>query len=294
MSISVNQNHYSNTLYSRNASRNTETSGDSKQQTQGSDYLQISQEAALAFMQPGQLSNEAAPTDNYSPDDLTTEQKQAFLSGIQSSLTVTGSDEDEDEDETTDSALSEVSEELANSDISSLSEEEISELFDEVMEAMKEERKQQSDAQAPVGGGIPPELQASGGLMPPFMFSEITDDDQTDESETDETAIPQPTTEQKTELLQQLQDGLTADETGTGASDEVLSLIESALADVDLTTATDEEISDLFDQVMSALADGDEERTADSRPLPPANRPFFVEDETETSGSEETDSAEEA
>ncbi|WP_025681546.1 hypothetical protein [Paenibacillus massiliensis] len=124
------------------------------------------------------------PTGTYSrpprPEPLTTDQEKSLLSSIQQAIaeastssSVTGQSSRGTEEEI--DPLSELQNILTDFDASVATDEEVSELFDQVMELMESLRPQppmkQAEEEASDFSGIPSELLAMNGMLPPFVMN---------------------------------------------------------------------------------------------------------------------------
>lgn len=125
------------------------------------------------------------PTDTYSRPPrleplLTTDQEKSLLSSIQQAIaeaspftSVTGLSSTATEEGI--DPLAELQNVLADFDASAATDEEVSELFDQVMELMESLRPQppmkQADEEASDFSGIPSELIAMNGMLPPFVMN---------------------------------------------------------------------------------------------------------------------------
>jgi hypothetical protein len=211
------------------------------------------------------------PTENYSNDykyddqdtiALTTDQQKMLLSDLQSYLMSSSASSDTDElTNSTKNPLASVNDLLAGVDLSTATDEEVSELFDKIAETIQNNRP----APPPQGGpshpemdssGLPPIMQAMGGIMPPFAWNFQETSNQEDNSTTSEKEL---TVDEKRSLLSDLQSVLSSSLiSGSTASDkdqetDLLSTLKDAWGNTDESNATDEEISALFDKIAKTF-----------------------------------------
>lgn len=236
MSISINS--YWNTAIYKTAQTDSSASVNqlhthrhkAQQQESGTDSVELSQ-AAMEYLAGLQNTN-AVPTSNYgtesSDDDLTLDQKKVMLENIQKKLSSISSTQSSDTTTTdtnsADTLLSTLQEALSNFDSSTATDEQVSDVFDQVTEALKNSRP----PVPPHGedGHKPPMMDGMMPPPPPPMEGE---------QQSDETSEGMLTTDQKKEILTSLQSKLTS------------------LSGFDPSTATDEQLSDLFENIMDSF-----------------------------------------
>lgn len=266
LSLSINR-HLITTSYDQS---NTVKSNENGLNTTGhtthkksNDSLELSKE----FMEYMGGMQAPLPTENYSNDykyddqdtiALTTDQQKTLLSDLQSYLMSSSASSDTDElTNSTKNPLASVSGLLAGVDLSTATDEEVSELFDKIAETIQNNRP----APPPESGlshpemdssGLPPIMQAMGGIMPPFAWNIQETSNQEDNSTTSEKEL---TVDEKRSLLSDLQSVLSSSLiSGSTASDkdqetDLLSALKDAWGNTDESNATDEEISALFDKI---------------------------------------------
>lgn len=266
MSLSINR-HLITTSYDQS---NTVKSNENGLNTAGhtthkksNDSLELSKE----FMEYTAGMQVPLPTENYSNDykyddqdtiTLTTDQQKTLLSDLQSYLMSSSASSDtDDHTSSTKNPLASVRDLLADVDISTATDEEVSGLFDKIAETIQNNRP----ASPPEGdpshtemdsSGLPPMMQAMGGIMPPFAWNIQETSNQVDNSTTSEKEL---TVDEKRSLLSDLQSVLSSSLiSGSTASDkdqetDLLSALKDAWGNTDESNATDEEISALFDKI---------------------------------------------
>ncbi|KQN96071.1 hypothetical protein [Paenibacillus sp. Leaf72] len=251
MSVSINT-YYKNSLQqpslldqSSTAAKQSELQSDDKKKS--ADSLQLSQEM-LGYMS-GYQQQYARTTEIYSPDssvsELTTEQKKSILVHLQWQLHASLAFQQGDDGSTlgtdTDGGpLGLMNDALSGIDLSTAADEEITNLFDEMKQTMNANRP------APPQGPPPAPSEEA------FSAKELT-------------------TEQIRSLLTDLQIQLgNIDLTDKNEEDEIsndhtdstlLTAIKNAVSEVDLSSATDEEILNLLDTITELLES--------NRPEPP-------------------------
>ncbi|WP_068503918.1 hypothetical protein [Paenibacillus kribbensis] len=206
------------------------------------------------------------PTENYSNDynksqdtfALTTDQQKTLLSDLQSYLTSSSASSETDElTNSTKNPLASITDLLSGFDLSTATDEEVSNLFDKVAETIQNNRP----APPPEGGpfqpeadssGLPPMMQAMGGIMPPFAWNIQETSNQEDNSTSSEQEL---TVDEKRSLLSDLQSILSSSAVSGSTTSEndpetdLLSALKNAMGNTDESNASDEEISALFDKI---------------------------------------------
>ncbi|WP_226001135.1 hypothetical protein [Paenibacillus sp. BJ-4] len=215
------------------------------------------------------------PTENYSnvyssndynkiqePFTLTTDQQKTLLSDLQSYLTYSGTSSDSDElTSSTKNPLASITDLLSGFDLSTATDKEVSDLFDKVAETIQNNRP----APPSEGGsfqpeadssGLPPMMQAMGGIMPPFAWNIQEASNQEDNSTASEQEL---TVDEKRSLLSDLQSILSSSPVSGSTTSEndqetdLLSALKNAMGNTDESNATDEEISALFDKIAKVF-----------------------------------------
>nr|WP_248293121.1 hypothetical protein [Paenibacillus polymyxa] len=227
-----------------------------------SDSLELSTE----FMEYAGGMQAPLPTENYSygykyDQDtvaLTMDEQKALLSDLQSYLTSSSAlSETNKINNSTNNPLATVSDLLSGVDLSTATDEEVSDLFDKVAETIQNNRPTpppEGDSFRPEvdSSGLPPMMQAMGGIMPPFAWNiqEIThQEDNTTTSEEEHTV------DEKRSLLNDLQNVLSSDllsgsiSSETDEQTDLISALKNAWGNTDESNATDEEVSVLFDKI---------------------------------------------
>ncbi|EHS58209.1 hypothetical protein WG8_1469 [Paenibacillus sp. Aloe-11] len=206
------------------------------------------------------------PTENYSnvydrsqdTFTLTTDQQKTLLSDLQSYLTSSSTTSEADEfTNSTKNPLASISDLLSGVDLSTATDEEVSDLFDKVAETIQNNRP----APPPEGGpfqpeadssGLPPMMQAMGGIIPPFAWNIQETSNQEDHSTSSEQEL---TIDEKRSLLSDLQSILSSSAVSGSTTLEndpetdLLSALKNAMGNTDESNASDEEISALFDKI---------------------------------------------
>lgn len=162
-------------------------------------------------------------------------------------MSSSASSDTDDHTNSTKNPLASVRDLLADVDISTATDEEVSELFDKIAETIQNNRP----APPPQGGpshpemdssGLPPIMQAMGGIMPPFAWNFQETSNQEDNSTTSEKEL---TIDGKMSLLSDLQSVLSSSLiSGSTASDkdqetDLLSALKDAWGNTDESNATD-------------------------------------------------------
>ncbi|MGG4143753.1 hypothetical protein ABEW34_11510 [Paenibacillus algorifonticola] len=254
MSVSINT-YYKNSLQqsslldqSSTAAKQYQLQSDDKKKS--ADSLQLSQEM-LGYMS-GYQQQYARSTEIYSPDssesELTTEQKKSILVHLQRQLNVSLSLPQSDDGsalgtDTDSGPLGLLKDTLSGIDLSTATDEEITNLFDKIKQTMNANRP------APPQGPPPAPSEEA------FSAKELT-------------------TEQIRSLLTDLQTQLgNIDLTDKNEDDEdsnditdstLLSTIKNAVSEVDISSATDKEILNLLDTITELL----ESKRPEPPPLP--------------------------
>ncbi|ASR48481.1 hypothetical protein B4V02_18150 [Paenibacillus kribbensis] len=206
------------------------------------------------------------PTENYSnvydrsqdTFTLTMDQQKTLLSDLQSYLTSSSTTSEADElTNSTKNPLASITDLLSGVDLSTATDEEVSDLFDKVAETIQNNRP----APPPEGGpfqpeadssGLPPMMQAMGGIMPPFAWNIQETSNQEDHSTSSEQEL---TIDEKRSLLSDLQSILSSSAVSGSTTLEndpetdLLSALKNAMGNTDESNASDEEISALFDKI---------------------------------------------
>lgn len=256
MSLSINR-HLITTSYDQS---NTVKSNENGLNTAGhtthkksNDSLELSKE----FMEYTGGMQVPLPTENYSNDykyddqdtiTLTTDQQKTLLSDLQSYLMSSSASSDtDDHTNSTKNPLASVRDLLADVDISTATDEEVSDLFDKIAETIQNNRPApppEGDPSHPEmdSSGLPPMMQAMGGIMPPFAWNIQKASNQEDNSTTSEKEL---TVDEKRSLLSDLQSVLSSSLiSGSTASDkdqetDLLSALKDAWGNTDESNATD-------------------------------------------------------
>ncbi|MGQ3479093.1 hypothetical protein [Paenibacillus sp. TY11] len=208
----------------------------------------------------------AGGMQNYSNDykydqdtlTLTADEQKTLLSDLKSYLTYSSALSETDElTNSTKNPLASVSDLLSGVDLLTVTDEEVSDLFDKIAKAIQNNRPApppEGDSFRPEvdSSGLPPMMQAMGGIMPPFAWNIQEASNQEDNSTTSEKEL---TVDKKRSLLSDLQSFLSSRLiSGSTASEkdqetDLLSALKNAWGNTDESNATDEEISALFDKV---------------------------------------------
>lgn len=261
MSLSINR-HSITTSYDHSvkANENKLNSLDyDTAQRKAADSLELSKE----FAEYAGGVQSSLPTENYSrtynrSEDafiLTTDQQKSLLSDLQSYLS--SSDASEATDEITGSTvnpLASISDLLSGQNLSAATDEDISDLFDQVAEIIQSQRPEPppaNDSSRSDRNGTPPMMQAMGGIMPPFAWNI---QENSNEQNQDNTMNNELTVDEKKSLLSELQSLITSSGSGAASSGEdeendLLAALKNAWGNTDTSTAGDEEISALFEKI---------------------------------------------
>ncbi|MFK4472814.1 hypothetical protein ABH897_002538 [Paenibacillus sp. RC73] len=270
LSLSINRHLITTSYDTSNTVKSNETGLNNTGNTthkKSSDSLELSTE----FMEYAGGMQTSLPTENYSYDykydqdklTLTTDQQKTLLSELQSYLTSSSalSETDEPTRSNTKNPLASVTELLSNRDISTITDEEVSDLFDKVAETIQNNRpapppKDDSFQSEVNSSGLPPMMQAMGGIMPPFAWNIQETSNQEDNSTTSDKEL---TVDEKRSLLSDLQSILSSSLVSGSTSSEddqatdLLSALKNAWGSTDESNATDEEISALFDKIAKVF-----------------------------------------
>ncbi|SEL93306.1 hypothetical protein [Paenibacillus sp. OK003] len=261
MSLSINR-HSITTSYDHSvkANENKLNSLDyNTAQKKAADSLELSKE----FAEYAGGVQASLPTENYSrtfnPSEdmfvLTTDQQKSLLSDLQSYLASSDASATTNEiGGSTASPLASISELLSGQDFSAASDEDISDLFDQVAEIMQSQRPEPpptNDSSRSERNGTPPMMQAMGGIMPPFAWNI---QENSNEQNQDSSMNNELTVDEKKSLLSELQNLISSSGTGASSSGEdeendLLAALKNAWGNTDTSTAGDEEISALFDKI---------------------------------------------
>ncbi|WP_330706013.1 hypothetical protein [Paenibacillus polymyxa] len=225
------------------------------------DSLELSAE----FMEYAGGMQAPLPTENYSYDykydqdtvALTTDEQKALLSDLQNYLTSSSALSETNEiNNSTKNPLAAVSDLLSRVDLSTATGEEVSNLFDKIAESIQNNRPAPpgDDSFRPEvdGSGLPPMMQAMGGIMPPFAWNIQATTNQEDNTTTSEKEL---TVDEKRSLLSDLQNVLSSEllsgsvSAETGEQTDLISALKNAWGNTEESNATDEEISALFDKI---------------------------------------------
>lgn len=273
MSLSIN-NYTSNSTYKTTQSDTSSTvtahhhlhrhsskiAASGKQETAG-DSLQLSQEM-MEYL-AGYQNTTPVSTETYGSDSgenaLTSDQKKLILADLQARLNGIDAADSGTKTSGTD-PLSTVKEELSGFDASSATDQQISDLFDEVAQTLQSSRPPGFGGEPPeppeqAGGasGLPPMMKAMGGVLPPFAWGI---DESGDSQSSDDTEVTL-TADQKKSILADIQAKLSKlDSTQSGSTtsgSQALSAIKNELSEFDASKATDDQVSDLFDEVAQTI-----------------------------------------
>lgn len=260
--LSLSINRYSITTsydHSVKANENKSNSLDyDTAQRKAADSLELSKE----FAEYAGGVQASLPTENYSrtynrSEDafiLTTDQQKSLLSDLQSYLV--SSDASAATDDISGSMvnpLASISDLLSAQDLSAVTDEDISNLFDQVAEIIQSQRPEPSanDSSRSDRNGTPPMMQAMGGMMPPFAWNIQENSNGENQYNTVNNEL---TVDEKKSLLSELQSLISSSGSGIASSDEdeendLLAALKNAWGNTDTSTAGDEEISALFDKI---------------------------------------------
>jgi hypothetical protein len=234
--------------------------------TEKTDSVELSPE--LMEYLAGYQSSSPVSTGNYGDElggnTLTNDQKKQFLIRLEESLDAAGSlQTSEAEGNTEADPLSIIQSGLSGFDSETATEEQISDLFDEIMEILESPRPPEDGGTPPPpppsdsdNSGLPPLMKAMGRSMPPPAWS-ISGTGVSDEAGTGSSQSVL-TTDQKKALLSDIQTKLSpillpeTDEKPTSTA-SVLTQLRSELSGFDAGTASEEDVSGLFDKVIDTL-----------------------------------------
>lgn len=219
-------------------------------------------------------------------DSLTTDQKRSILSNLAGLLNSAGSDSSADDglngSSNDDSLLNAISGDLSGVDIGSATDDQVSSLFSQVLQELKDSiPSAPNDREASSSGNsegvdlssLPAMLRGMGSVPPPFAWN-LTNTGGSDGSGSDDSGsgadatAASLTADQKRSLLADLQDKLAAfsmslsginedDSTtsvdSTNNGDSLIQTLNEDLSRVSAGTLDDDQISDLYSQVMNAF-----------------------------------------
>ncbi|PWW08603.1 hypothetical protein DFQ01_101326 [Paenibacillus cellulosilyticus] len=281
MSLSINSSSYSRHYLTQSTSSQASTQTDTTYEASSAQRRELErpkpEESTGAFqLSPEMLrylagidneNDEATDTDttysaSINSSMLTTDQKKSMLSDLQTDLgTLDSSTDSSDSPSGLEELLATIQDELADFDASNASDEEVSALFDEVMGTLDQARPplpppppdDESES------GVPPMLQAMGGITPPFMLG-VTETDEAEGTQESTDNSLTLTTEQKKDWLSQLQTSLQAlSEEVSESSDsgdpleELRKLLQSKLNGFNAESTSDSEVSTLFSSIAEIL-----------------------------------------
>ncbi|MEB3103966.1 hypothetical protein [Ferviditalea candida] len=239
------------------------------------DSAQFSLEA-LAYLSGGQFQDSASACGNYSDSgsesSLTSDQKKSILenlysklSSLSSSQSSSGTDSTSSTSSTsnTDSStdlISSLKEELSGFDASSATDQQVSDTFDKVMQTLRQAAppppppppENDSSQQNNSNEGLPAMLQAMGGIAPPFAWGISSDNSNSSDSDSANTL----TTDQKKTFLAKLEQHLkngSSQHADGDSIDQTLDTIKEELSGTDFSSATDQQVTDLFNEVTKQL-----------------------------------------
>lgn len=249
MSISI-QNY--RTSYSRYADQDNAGNADAstennrKLKRSDADTIAFSLDALtyLAQQRPGNAATADAVDDK---SEISIDQKKTMLSNLQNRLAENGETTaaGAGEDNPLAAALSSLTEQLSGFDAETATDEEVSALFESVADTM--------DGMRP--SGPPPMRIGAGGFPPPMQTDGL-------KGQTEETLSADDMKAMLAELQEKL-DGLSEDEASELPPElaEAMAAVQEELAGFEAETASDEDVSALFDTVAQTLQQ--------SRPEPP-------------------------
>ncbi|WP_342417099.1 hypothetical protein NST83_07035 [Paenibacillus sp. FSL R10-2782] len=269
MSLSINRHLITTSYDTSNTVKSNETGLNNTGNTthkKSNDSLELSTE----FMEYAGGMQTSLPTENYSYDykydqdklTLSTDQQKTLLSELQSYLTSSSAlSETYEPTRSTKNPLASVTELLSNLDISTITDEEVSDLFDKVAETIQNNRpapppKDDSFQSEVDSSGLPPMMQAMGGIMPPFAWNIQETSNQEGNSTTSDKEL---TVDEKRSLMSDLQSILSSSLVSGSTSSEddqatdLLSALKNAWGNTDESNATDEEILALFDKIAKVF-----------------------------------------
>lgn len=234
MSISINSN-YLSSYGIGNGANLANTSASNSQQTSGiertfGDYMQLASSNEI---------NETTGNYNSSTTNeaaLTTEQKTAYLEMLLKRIESTDTSENSTLPESLKTALNSVSDILSNFDASNSSGEKISSLFTSVKETMEKAKPSKE------------EMLANGMMPPPINMNTVQSEDAATETTTELSV------DQMKEFIANLISTLSSDD---NSNDSISNSLSTSLTDqlfkYNETTATDEEVQALFENLMNQL-----------------------------------------
>ncbi|MDP1509605.1 hypothetical protein L8C07_13355 [Paenibacillus sp. CMAA1739] len=265
MSLSINRHLITTSYDNSNTVKSNENGLNNAGHTthkKSNDSLELSTE----FMEYAGGMQAPLPTGNcsyeykYDQDTvaLTVDEQKSLLSDLQSSLTSSSAlTETDDINNSMKNPLATVSDLLTKVDLATATDEEVSDLFDKVAETIQNNRP----APPPEGdlfrpevdnSGLPPMMQAMGGIMPPFAWNIQETTNQEDNTTISEKEL---TVDEKRSVLNDLQNVLSSDlisgsiSSETDEQTDLISALKNAWGNTDESNATDEEISALFDKI---------------------------------------------
>ncbi|MBB3110788.1 hypothetical protein FHS18_002855 [Paenibacillus phyllosphaerae] len=247
MSISINsyRNSYAYTWNQEDSAANRTTEGGSKSRSgSAADSIAFSLDALsyLNVQKPGATGTSADAVED--KDEISIDQKKTMLVNLQNRLSDSQADADSASTGPMSEAIASLSETLYGFDASTATDEEISAMFESVADTM--------DSMRP-SGGRPPMMP--GGFPPPMPSSD---------SASSEEGIAALSADDMKSMLAELQNqlsGLDEDSELPPGLAEALASVKEQLSGFDASTATDEEVSALFEEVGATLEE--------SRPQPP-------------------------
>ncbi|MRN55801.1 hypothetical protein [Paenibacillus monticola] len=268
MSVSIN-NYYNKNYYYDNSNNggtssttSTQSSGTNKSKNvSGTDSIDFSQ-VALQYFSSNKTddSSEDYSTDTYAPikkhsaPPLTTDRMKSLLTEIQTN--VSSADSEEDTSSSTDSTLATLQDLLSDIDLSTANEDEISSLFQNIQSVPFSLAYADSPSASETQGasGIPSMLQSMQSIAPPFMWGVEDSADTEDSSATSlDTGL---TTDDIQSILTKLQSQLNsvnvADDSTKNASNP-LDVVKNMLSNVNISSASDDDLSTLFDRVLKTF-----------------------------------------
>jgi hypothetical protein len=250
--------------------RHSSDSTANKEQSTSSDSVQFSLEM-MEYL-AGLQNQTSVSTGNYGSDSgenaLTTEQKKSILANLQTKLSSLGSSPSSDlvdnaANNNADNTISTIKDELSTFNASTATDQQVSDLFGEVTQTLESSRPSISNGnasqQAANLGGLPPMMKAMGGVVPPFAWGI---GDEQDSQQSGDNTVNTLTTDQKKSILADMQNKLSS-LSSSGSNDssdnvannaaKILSTIKDELSGFDASTATDQQISDLFGEVTQTI-----------------------------------------
>lgn len=259
MSVSINtynKNYYYDLLNNENlttAASRTERNSEEK----NTDMVQFSQVALQYFNQGTTSDDEDLYTDTYRissvESPLISVEMRSLLSNIQSNL------QSIDAETTEDNAINSVEELLTDTDISTATDKEILSIFSQVLQSFQPEFDETTSDDKIGKGGPPPQLKAMNGLVPPFVLG-------LDDTETVENLSAKDnefTIDDLRTILSEIQSQLSTidleDESSTDAN-YTLTSIQELLSNFDVTSASDDEVTTLFDEWTNFVEQSQQEQ----------------------------------